>query len=451
MQEQTAKGMRVFFLVWLSQTVSLVGTGLTTFALGVWVYRQTGSVTQFTMTAFASALPALIVAPLAGALIDRWDRRWAMILSDSGSGLGMLTIALLHLTGHLHVWHVYIVVAASALFEVFQWPAYTAATTLLVPKQHYGRASGMVQTSYSLSQLVAPVLGGVLYAAIDLNGVLLVDFATFVLSVATLLFLRFPRPKPSGIERKPVWREALDGLVYLRERKGLVALLLLFTLANFLMALITVLATPMVLSFTTAKVLGAVLSIGGSGMLFGSVLMSVWGGPKHRVLGMLAFEALAGFSAILAGARPSVVLITAAAFLYFFCTPMVNGCAQAIWQSKVDPGFQGRIFAVRRMVGWSARPLAFLLAGPICDRLLEPMMRPGGALAGTLGPLIGTGPGRGIALMFILSGTLTILAMAAGYRYPYLRRLEADLPDAVDDPQPAPAIAEARLQEAVAE
>lgn len=413
-----------------------MGSGLTAFALGVWVFQQTGSTTQYSLITVCSRLPAIAVAPIAGALIDRWDRRRAMIFSDLGAGLSILSIALLYIAGALQLWHICIALVINSALSAFQWPAYSAATTMLVDKQHYGRAAGMVQTGEALGYIVSPVLGGVLLLAINLHGVFLTNFATFVFSILTLLLVRIPAPAKTGEgaeNEKSLWREVAYGWRYITARPGLMALLVFFAATNFFSGFILVLTTPLVLAFTSASVLGTVLSIGGSGMLVGGLVMSAWGGPKRRIQGVLGFQLLSGFCFILAGARPSAVLITVAAFFFFFSLTFVNGSSQAIWQSKIPPELQGRVFAVRRMVAWSSVPLAYLIAGPLAEYVFEPLLAVGGRYSGTIGQVIGVGPGRGIGLLFIIMGILTLLIVGAGYFYPRLRRLEEEVGDTIPD------------------
>lgn len=436
-EQRSRVGVFVFLLVWAGQLVSLIGATLTAFALGVWVYQRTGSATLFSLIAVCSRLPGIVIAPIAGALVDRWDRRWTMIFSDFGSALTVLSLVLLLFFGDLEVWQICLAMVVTSALSAFQWPAYSAATTLLVPKKHYGRAAGMVQTGEALGQIVSPAVGGVLLAVVSLQGIFLISFATFVFSILTLLSVRFPGAVRSGdtvAAQKSLLREVAFGWSYVTSRPGLLALLIFFAAVNFLGGFILVLTTPLVLSFASPSVLGTVLSIGGSGMLVGGMLMSAWGGPKRRMHGVLGFQVLTAACFVLAGWRSSPELITVAAFFFFFSLPFVNGSSQAIWQSKISPEVQGRVFAVRRMIAWSCVPLSYLVAGPLADYVFEPLMVADGPLAGTVGQLIGTGPGRGIGLLFIVMGLLTLMLAAVGYSYPRLRLLEDEIGDAVPDP-----------------
>jgi MFS family permease len=429
--------MSTFVLVWFGQVVSLIGSGLTGFALGVWVFQITGSTTQYSLITVCSRLPGIAVSPIAGALIDRWDRRRAMIFSDVGAGLSTLALALLYVAGLLQIWHVCVALVINSALSAFQWPAYSAATTMLVSKKHYGRAAGMVQTGEALGHLLSPVLGGILLLTINLHGIFLVDFATFLFSILTLSLVHVPSPPKVGevgAARESLLREAAYGWRYITSRSGLMGLLLFFAITNFFGGFILVLTTPMVLSFASPSVLGTVLSVGGSGMLIGSMLMSAWGGPKRRINGVLGFQVLTGLCFILAGLRPSAEIVAVAAFFFFFSLPFINGSSQAIWQSKIAPEVQGRVFAVRRMIAWSSVPLSYLIAGPLAEYVFEPLLAVGGPLASTAGQIIGVGPGRGIAFLFIIMGILTLLIDVAGYSYPRLRYLEDEIEDAVAGP-----------------
>ena len=431
------RGFRTFVLIWFGQLVSLTGSGLTGFALGVWVYQRTGSVTQFALISLFTSLPGIVISPVAGALVDRWDRRRAMILSDVGAALCTLSVAGLLLASRLEVWHIYVAMGISSTFSAFQWPAYSAATTLLVPKQHLGRASGMVQISEAVAQIISPVLAGALMVVIRVQGVMLLDFATFLFAALTLLLARIPRPAVTAEGKAgqgSLLHEATYGWTYIRARPGLFALLLFFAATNFATGIVGVLFTPLVLSFTSTAVLGLLLSIGGLGFLAGSLTMSAWGGPKRRVYGILGCHLLMGVTLFAAGFPPLVWVIGAAAFLFFFSTPISNGCSQAIWQSKTAPDVQGRVFAVRRMIAWASLPLAYLMAGPLADQVFEPLLAEGGPLASSVGQIIGVGVGRGIGLLFIVLGSVILLAALVACLYPRLRNLETELPDFVADP-----------------
>jgi DHA3 family macrolide efflux protein-like MFS transporter len=428
----SGRTMKTFFVVWAGQFVSLVGTNLTGFALAVWVFQETGSTTQLALVLFAGQVPQLVATPFAGALVDRWDRRRAMMISDTGAGVGTLVIAALLLTDSLQIWHLYIALSFSGTFQALQWPAYSAATTLLVDKEHHGRAAGMVQLAEAVGQVIAPALAGVLLLVGGLGLVISVDVLTFLFAVGTLAFVRFPAPKKSeaAVEASgSLWHEARYGWRYIRRRKGLLALLLYFGSVNLVFGFIGVLIFPLVLSFASEAALGTSFSIAGIGMVLGSIVMSAWGGPKRRVFGIFWADVVVGLALVAAAWRPSIVGITAGAFIVFLVIPIGNGSSQALWQAKVEPDLQGRVFAVRRLLAGGTGPVAYLLAGPLADGVFEPLLAPGGALAGSVGSIIGTGPGRGIAFLFMVMGALSIVFTVLAYAYRPLREVQEQLPD----------------------
>ncbi|WP_445310353.1 MFS transporter [Microcoleus vaginatus] len=427
-------GMGVFLVVWFGQMISLIGSGLTSFALGVWVYQRTGSVTQFSLILLSAMVPSILISPVAGALVDRWNRRWCMILSDSGAGITTVAMALLLTTGNLEIWHIYLAVSLSSVCKAFQLPAYTASTSSLVPKEHLPRASGMVQSGEACAQLISPLLAGFLLGIVQLEGVILIDFATFLFALTTLLLVRFPDAKTAAVPvngKASLWREALEGWTYITVRPGLLALLIVFAINNFVFGLIEVLFPPLVLSFTSVTVLGTIQSLGGAGMLLGSVVMSIWGGPRTLIRGVFGFAFLSQLCILALGLRADAALFALAFFLFFFSLPFINGWCDAILLRKVAPDIQGRVFATINMICFSCIPLAYVVAGPLAERIFEPLMAADGLLAGSIGQIIGVGPGRGIGLLFITMEILAIGVTVAVYRYPRLRFVEDELPDAI--------------------
>jgi len=434
-------GLRNFLLMWFGQVISLIGSGLTAFAVGVWVYEKTGNVTLFTLIALSGAVPAILLSPIAGVLVDRFDRRTMLIASDSGAALSSLVLLVLFASDSLALWHIYVLVAMNAAFNTLQFPAFASSITLLIPKRHFGRASGMMQFGFSGAQVLAPLIAGALIVRIPIPGIIGIDLATFAIAVVMLLFVHIPNPAKRPGERPGLWRQAAYGWRYIHQRPGLLSLLLYFSMLNFAVPMAMVLATPLVLSFATPVQLGVVLATGSAGMVTGSVVMTAWGGPKRKILGILGFAPVAALGMVLAGARPTMATVAAGFFVLFFVGPLINGSSQAIWQSKVEPAVQGRVFATRRMMAQFTAPLAYLLAGPLAEHVFVPLLEPGGALAATaVGTAVGVGPGRGIGLLLITLGIVFAAATLGAAAYPRMRNLETAIPDAVPDSVPeAPA------------
>lgn len=435
----------VFGLTWLAQLVSSLGSSLAGFAVMVHVYRSSESLTQYSLASFFSFLPMVVIAPIAGAVVDRWDRRRIMLLADTGAGLTVLLMWLMAVADEaglwsLKSWHLYLPIAVCAACSTFRALAYSASTVLMVPRQHLGRANGLIELALGVGQLVGPAAAGVLMVRVGLKGVLLLNLVSFLGSALVLLGVAFPQPEhgaDTGLSGDSLWRRMTLGWDFIRGRPGLLGLLVCIAVANLVVSLVTVLLTPLVLSFTDAATLGWVVSCSGMGVLVGAALMSAWGGPRRRILGVLGFELLAGLALFAAAMPPDARVVAGAAFVFMFTTPGVIGCSQSIWQCKVPAELQGRVFAVRRMMALSTPPVAALLAGPLAERLFEPWMAPGGALAGSLGGVLGTGPGRGIALLYLVLGVLAVLNVLVAWLSPRVRGVEDELPDALRAPPSA--------------
>ncbi len=279
--------MRSFIILWFGQVFSLLGTNLSGFALTVWAYEVTGSATVLAMVSFFLVTPMLIISPLAGALVDRLNRKLMMMVSDLASGLATSALLALFLTGRLQVWHLYISSAFIGTFQSFQWPAYSAAISTMVPKEQYGRANGLISFAETGTDIIAPILAAGLLGMIGLGGVLAADLATLTLAVCTLLIIRIPQPKVTRLgqeSRGSLWKESFFGFKYILERPGLLGLQIVFLVGNFFSTIAYTMMTPMILARTgnNELLLGTVSSIGALGGLVGGALMSAWGGAKKR-------------------------------------------------------------------------------------------------------------------------------------------------------------------------
>ncbi len=439
-----SQSLKAFSTIWIGQLVSLLGSGLTSFALGIWVLERTNSVTQYTLIILSASLPGVLLAPFAGALVDRWDRKWVMFFTDLGPGLVTIAYAYLLWQGQLHVWHIYIGAAIGSCFATFQWPAYISAITLLVDRSQYGRVNGMLEFGQAGTTIAAPALAAILMGAINIWGVLMVDFATFLFAAGTLLMVRVPRPEvsPEGQSAKgSIWREAAYGWTFIRERPGMLRLLLYFAVLNFALCACGVALVPMVLGFTGSKAaVGTIMSLVGVGMLIGGAIMTATGGPKPRVYGVLGVGVLISVCFVLVGLRPSLFMVGAGVLIWYIGLPIMNGSSTAIWQSKTPGDVQGRVFAMRRMIAQFTTPIGDFSAGPLADKIFIPLLMPGGYLAGTaIGRVVGVGPGRGIGLMFLTMAAIPALAALWGFSNPRVRNVETELPDAPKRQAAAPA------------
>jgi MFS family permease len=445
MQHRTQpSGMFGFTIVWFGQLVSQLGSSLTWFALSLWAWQETGLATSLALVNFFSFGPTVVLGPMAGALVDRWNRKLVMMLSDLAAGISTIVVLLLYATGNLEIWHLYITGAFAGAFQAFQYPAYSAAITTMVSKAQFARANGMLSVAESAGQVVAPILAGTLIGLIGINGILLIDVVTFVFAVATLAFVRVPQPAATDeglAARGSLWHESVYGFGYILKRPSLLGLQLIFLGINLVATFAQVAWSPMILARTenNARILGTVMSAAGLGGVAGGLVLSAWGGPKRRVHGVLTGMILSSLLGVLVvGVGRSLPVWATGAFLYLFFIPILNGSNQAIWQSKVAPDIQGRVFAVRRLIAQISAPLAMVLGGPLADFVFTPAMQPGGALAPLLGNIFGTGPGAGMAVMIALFGLLGTMIGVSGYLFPAIRNVEDLLPDYVATPAAEP-------------
>lgn len=446
MKTNRPSGMFAFVVVWLGQLVSVLASNMTQFGLTIWAYEKTGQATALALVQVFFITPFLIMSPVAGVMVDRYNRKLMMMLSDLAAGLATVGILVLQSMGQLELWHLYAAAAINGTFQTFQWPAYSAAISLMVPKEQYGRANGMMSLVEMGPSVLAPLMAGALLTVIGLTGIMLIDVVTFILAIGALMIVFVPQPPVTEEGKKGrggVWKEAAYGLRYILERPSLLGLQLVFFSANLFAGLGHTVLAPMVLARTGSDsvVFGAVQSVGAVGGVLGGIAMSTWGGFKRRVHGVLAgwiFASLLG--SVLIGFGRGLPLWAVGAFLGSVFGPLINGSNQAIWQAKVAPDVQGRVFATRRLIAWFAAPITPLIAGPLADFVLEPGMRAGGSLVSTFGWLVGVGPGAGMALLLIFAGLMSALVGVLGYLVSAVRNAEDMLPD--HDAAPAPAMAE---------
>jgi MFS family permease len=428
-------GMAAFNVFWFGQFVSLIGSGMAQFALAIWAWQVTGTATALALITVFSTAPTILLSPLAGALVDRWDRKWTLILSDAASALATLAILLLFLADSLQIWHLYVASVWVGIFQALQWPAYSAAITLMVDKAQYGRTSGMMGLAQAGSAVGAPILAGLLLSLVGIAGVIAVDLLTFGIALICLLVITVPKPERAAqdVEAPPsLWRESFDGFRYIRARPSLLGLQLTFLVVNLVSAFTFGMINAYILARTgnNAQALATAITAFGVGGILGGITMGAWGGPKPRIYGLIGGMIVSNFfSGPLLGTTQSVVLWAIWAFCCGLTMPILDGSSQAIWQSKVDPALQGRVFAVRRMIAQVSFPLGLLIAAPLADRVFEPAMMPDGALAPLFGPLVGVGPGAGMGLMLVGAGLVGILAACIAFSIPAIRHVETLLPD----------------------
>jgi amino acid adenylation domain-containing protein len=423
--------LSTFLVVTLGQIISMIGSGLSTFALGVWLYQRTHQVSQFSIMVAFGLVPGILLLPLAGAAADRWDRRKIMMASDGLALVATAGAAILAWRGALAVEAMYALAALGSTAAAFRQPAYVAAIAQMTPKHHLGRANGFTQLGSASGLILAQVFGGMLMAALGLRVVLTLDVLTYAVALATLSLVRFPNRLFKRRE-EPFAREVSQGWRYILARPGMTGLMVFFAAGNCLASIVNVLVTPMVTGSAGPAGLGWVLAMNGAGLLSGALVMSVWGGARRRAPAMIAFVALFGVSAIILGLRPGLTLPLLGMFGVGVCTAMINAHWLSLIQVKVGLELQGRVLAANQMLARCLMPLGALGAGFLVDHWLAPAFRHG--LAARAAPLLGHGAGRSEAMLMVLAGAASLILGGLALAYRPLRRLDCDLPDAIPDP-----------------
>ncbi|MFS0557831.1 MFS transporter [Brevibacillus sp. 179-C9.3 HS] len=418
------KAFRRFLIMWLGQLFSAIGSGLTAFALGVFVFQKTQSTMSYSLIILFSFLPSFLLLPISGVLADRFDRKKMMIIGDIGSIAGIMFILLVMLSGHMELWHIYVGVAISSISAALLNPAFKAAVSDLVSEEMYSQASGLIQLASSAQYLISPLIAGFLLTVFDIKLVLLIDIITFLLAVGAVLMIMKHDVTDQKHEKQNFFREMSEAFRYLLSKKGVFSLVLLMSVVCFYIGLLQSLFGPMMLTLTDSKTLGIALSLSASGMLASSLLIGLFGLGKSKVFMLSLFLALAGLFYALMGVFTSVWLIIVFGFLFFITLPFVNTSLEVLIRTNVDNERQGRVWSMITAISQIGFILAFGSAGFLADHVFNPLFYPDRLLGQTVGHIIGTGPGRGIGFLFVLSGILVaILGMVIG-RVRKIRELE---------------------------
>lgn len=430
-----ASGMKGFVVVWIGQIVSVLASGMTQFALTLWVYEQTESAMALAGMQVAFITPFLLMSPLAGVWVDRYNRKLMMMVSDLVAAIGTVLMLVFYSMGILQIWHLYLVSALIGIGNTFQWPAYSAAISTMVSKEQYGRANGMMSLMEAGPGVFAPILAGALLPVIGFNGILMIDLGTFLFAIGALLLVFIPQPEKTVEGQKgsgTMLSEAWYGFKYIFERPSLLGLQLIFLFGNLFSGMAFTLMAPMILARTDTNelIFGSVQSVMAIGGVAGGILMSVWGGFKRRVHGVLGgWMATSFFGMVLMGVGKGLTLWLPAGIGMSIFGALINASNQAIWQSKVAPDVQGRVFSARRLIAWLTNPISPLIAGALADYVMEPAMATDSTLASVFGGLVGTGPGSGMGLLFVFCGVAAGLVGLTGYFIPAIRNAEDLLPD----------------------
>lgn len=432
-QSPSPSSLRNFLIIWVGQLVSTIGSSMSRFAIAIWAWEITGKATTLTLVGFFSLLPSMAIAPISGIIVDRFNRKLLMMVGDSVAVLTTITMIILYFTNHLEIWHLYVTSAIVGAFNQFQSLAYSTSLSLLVPKQHYTRASSLEFLSGYGSDIIAPALAGYLYKVIGLLGIWLIDISTFTIAISSLLFVRIPKSIETDKHENAtyMWHNFGFGLHYIFARKSLLALLIITFLFWFVHDVGDSLYSPMILSRTgnDTVVLGGLAAAAGFGGVTGAIIVSTWGGFRKKINGVLLGMIGAGLSKIVFGLSRTPWIWIPAQFCSSFNFPFNGSSSNAIWLAKVAPHVQGRVFAAHSLVLQFASAAAYLIAGPLADNVFTPTLAKGDNQMGIFGLIFGTGGGVGIAVLYVICAVCMSLIGLAGFYISQLRNIERILPD----------------------
>ncbi|MEM9189915.1 MAG: MFS transporter [Myxococcota bacterium] len=426
-------GGRAFAVILAGQGLSTIGSGMTRFGLGIWVFATTQDAAAFSTLLFFAVLPLGVASLLAGPLIDRLNRKRVMIVANIVASASTLAVALLYFADGLALWHLYVLLSVNGVANAFILPALESSTPLMVSKEQLGRAAGVTQMIQGLEAIVAPAMAGVLVGTVGLGAIFIADFVTFGASILALLASVVPQPSDEK-ERTGFWQEFMFGVRYVRDRPAFLYLMAFVSWVMFVLPGIGyALVTPLVLTFSTEEAAGLVVAGFGVGSIFGGIALAAWGGPKRRMHGMLVAMAISGVATTVVGLRENAWLMAAAFVVVGASFIFMVGLNRVVWQTKAAPEVLGRIFALRVALGVGAQSLGILIAGTLAESVFEPMLVEGGSLADSVGAWIGVGDGRGMAFMYVLIGLILIITTLVSAAFPALRLFEDRIPDHVPD------------------
>ncbi len=407
--------MKKFLVIWAGELISCIGSGMTAFALSMYVYQMTGSVSYVSLVTLLAYMPTILLSPIGGVLADRYDRRLLMIIGDAFSGLGIAYILWQIQSGDFKIVPILAGVTFNAVFVALLEPSYKATVTDLLSEEEFDKASGMVQMAENAKYLISPALAGVLLGIADIRLILVLDIATVIVTVFTTSIVRKTIAKPVKKETKKISKEMQEGLYVITKNRTVRSLVVIMAFVCSFIRFVQTLSGPMLLAVTDTKTVGIMESVCAVGMLLGSLWIGIVGikGKFTQVLCIAGI--LNGLFMGMAGISTNLILTSGSIFLFFLSLPFLNTCADVLVRMKVPNELQGRVWGMISLLTQSGTVLSYVLCGVLADYMFEPMLAEGGILTNNIGKLIGTGVGRGIGFLLILSGIGMMFVVGGAY------------------------------------
>ncbi|WP_185903408.1 MFS transporter [Lysinibacillus sphaericus] len=413
-----------FLLLWSGQLISAIGSGLTAFGLGIYVFQQTGKASAMALVTLLAFMPSLLLSPVAGVLADRYDRRILMVLGDSLSAIGLVYILICMLSGEALLWQICVGVTISSVFSSLLDPAYKATVTDLLTEEQYTKASGLVQVAGSAKYLISPIIAGFLLTVSDIKLLLVIDIYTFFVTVTTALAVRKGLASKTCEQTQSFFREFKDGWRAVSENRGVLVLVIMTSVLTFYLGIIETLSIPMLLTFTNSSVIGTVETVVATGMLVSSVIIGFLPIKKGyvKILSFsLFFEGI--FMAVF-GLRENIALICISGFFFFAMMPFANSTLDFLVRTNIDNAVQGRAWSLIGVISQFGFVAAYALSGVLADYVFTPLLVDGGLLADSVGKITGTGQGRGTGLLIIIAGILLCVTSFILFNLKSVKKLE---------------------------
>lgn len=416
--------MKKFLILWSGEFISAIGSGLTSFGLGVYIYQTTGKVSGMALITLMAFLPNILLTPFAGVFADRYDRRLLMIIGDGLSALGLLYIFLCMQSGNATLLQICIGVTISGVFSSLLEPSYKATITDLLTEEEYAKASGLVQIAYSSKYLISPVLAGFLLSVYDIKMLLLIDIGTFFLTVLSTMTVRKGLPAKLIDKKDSFFFAFKEGYKTIREKKGVFDLVLLTSLLTFFLGFIQTLSSPMILSFSTARTVGILETIVATGMLLSSILIGVLSIKKNYVKLLSISMCLTGIFMAMFGMSENLIFISVSGFLFFATLPFSNMSMDCLIRRNIENEKQGRAWGLMGIISQMGYVVAYSVSGVLADYIFTPMLVKGGLLEHSVGRIIGVGQGRGTGFLIMIAGILLVAVAVVVGRVKSIRELE---------------------------
>ena len=356
-------------------------------------------------------MPSIVLSPIGGLLADRYDRRLLMIIGDLFSGLGLVYILWNIQAGEKSIVPIFVGITFSSIFTSLLEPSYRATLTDILEEENYAKASGLIQAAGSAKYLISPVIAGMILSVADIRVILLLDILTFITTCLMIFLVRKSMNSETQNYKKDSFKGLLEGLFIIKENRGVYSLVIIMFFVCFFMGFIQILIRPMILALSSVKTAGMMESLCAAGLLIGSLWIGIAGIKKNytKILAVACF--FCGIFMSMTGVNENLAIIGISTFLFFSTLPFMNSCADVLVRVSIPNELQGRVWGLISLITQMGTVIAYIISGVMADYIFEPMFNKNGILVENIGMIIGTGKGRGIGFMLILSG-IGMLIMA---------------------------------------